>query len=80
MELEVPPMETASERIRLRIDGMHCDGCVRRVRKLLEMAGASEVHSVEIGSAELTVPPEVPTAAVFTEALENAGFQATIQQ
>ena len=73
-------MESPDQRIRLRIDGMHCDGCVRRVRKLLEMAGAREVHSVEIGSAELSVTPDGPSAAVFTEALENAGFQAGVQQ
>lgn len=73
-------MESSDHRIRLRIDGMHCDGCVRRVRKLLEMAGVSEVHSVEIGSAELSVAPDGPSAAVLTETLENAGFQAAVQQ
>lgn len=73
-------MGATSERIRLRIEGMHCDGCVRRVHKLLEMAGAREVQSVEIGSAELSVAQGGPSAAVFTKALEDAGFQATAQE
>lgn len=73
-------METATNRIHLRIEGMHCDSCVRRVRKLLEMAGASEVHQVEIGSADFSVGAEGPDASVFTTALENAGFQTAVQQ
>jgi hypothetical protein len=43
------------------------------------MAGAGEVHNVEIGSAELSVTSNSPSAAVFIEALENAGFQAAVQ-
>lgn len=73
-------MEKRGERIRLQIEGMHCDGCVRRVRKLLEMAGASEVHGVAVGSAEFSVPPEGPPAAVFAKALEDAGFHAHVAQ
>lgn len=73
-------MEKQDERIRLQIEGMHCDGCVRRVRKLLEMAGASEVHGVTVGSAEISVTPEGPSATAFTKALEDAGFHAHVQQ
>ena len=72
-------MSTEDDTIRLRVDGMHCDGCVRRVRKLLEMAGAREVNSVEIGSAEFSVAPGGPPVAEFTKALEDAGFQATVR-
>ncbi len=73
-------MENQNERVRLQIDGMHCDGCVRRVRKLLEMAGASEVHGVAVGSAEFSVTPDGPPPAAFTKALEEAGFHAKVQQ
>ncbi|MDZ7638158.1 MAG: heavy metal-associated domain-containing protein [Bryobacterales bacterium] len=69
-------MESKSRPILLEIDGMHCDGCVRRVRKLLEMAGAAEVDQVEIGSARISVRMDGPDAAVFVEALNEAGFVA----
>lgn len=72
-------MESPSERIRLRIEGMHCDGCVRRVRKLLEMAGVREVHGVEIGSAEFSASPDGPSAGMIVKALEDAGYQATVR-
>lgn len=57
---------------------MHCDGCVRRVRKLLEMAGVAEVHTVAIGSAEFTLPPEGVDAATVAATLNDAGFAATV--
>lgn len=66
-------------RISMSIEGMHCDGCVRRVRKLLEMAGASEVHAVAIGSAEFSLPEGAAPAEAVVEALKDAGFTATLK-
>lgn len=66
------------ERISLRIEGMHCDGCVRRVRKLLEQTGATEIHDVEVGRAEISVSPDGPEAFSFKDKLEEAGFTVTV--
>lgn len=66
------------ERISLKIDGMHCDGCVRRVRKLLEQTGATEIHDVEVGRAEISVSPDGPEDFSFKDKLEEAGFTVTV--
>lgn len=56
--------------MRLEIDGMHCDACVRRVRKALENAGVRS-HLVEVGAAEIDAPElEAAVAAV-----RRAGFE-----
>lgn len=72
-------MATDTRRVMVEIEGMHCDGCVRRVRKLIEMAGATEVHTVEIGSADFTLPAEGADAAAVAASLNDAGFRATVK-
>jgi copper chaperone CopZ len=72
-------MASEARRVTIAIEGMHCDGCVRRVRKLIEMAGAAEVHAVAIGSAEFTLPAEGADAAAVTASLNDAGFSATVK-
>jgi copper chaperone len=57
--------------MRIEIDGMHCDACVRRVRKALEAAGVA-AREVKVGSAEVDAPPEREAAAI--EAVRKAGF------
>jgi|HubBroStandDraft_5_1064220.scaffolds.fasta_scaffold363299_2 copper chaperone CopZ len=42
--------------MRFSIDGMHCEACVKRVRKALEKAGA-HVESVDVGSAVVAIDP-----------------------
>jgi copper chaperone CopZ len=56
----------------IEIDGMHCGGCVKRVRATLEKAGA-KIDSVEIGKA--TVEGD---AAAIVAALEKAGYPARV--
>lgn len=73
-------MENTTDRIHLRIDGMHCDACVRRVRMMLQRAGATEIHDVEVGSADFSVDSGEAGAKPFIEALENGGFQASVEQ
>lgn len=48
---------------------MHCDACVRRVRKALETAGVT-VKSVEVGSAQ--VEGDVAAAEA---AIRKAGYE-----
>jgi copper chaperone CopZ len=53
----------------IAIEGMHCDACVRRVKKALETAGVT-VEQVEVGSAH--VSGDVSAAM---EAIRKAGYE-----
>jgi len=60
----------------LKVDGMTCDGCVRTVRKVLEKAGAQEVHvSLVEGRAEFCAEGEVQA---FVEAVKRVGYGAEL--
>jgi copper chaperone len=63
----------------LRIDGMHCGSCVKRVTQALSSTEGVEVKEVNIGSARLSssrVPAPVDAAIA---ALARAGFSAHLQ-
>jgi copper chaperone len=64
--------------IRLKIDGMHCDGCVRRVTQALNAAGGVQVNSVEVGSASVTVDPARVSPEQIETVLQNIGFTARV--
>ena len=64
--------------IRLKIDGMHCDGCVRRVTQALNAAGGVQVNSVEVGSASVTVDPARVSPEQIETVLQPIGFTARV--
>jgi copper chaperone len=64
--------------IRLTIDGMHCDGCVRRVTHTLNAADGVQVDSVEVGSASVTIDPALVSPEQIKTALMNIGFTARV--
>ena len=66
--------------ITLRIDGMHCGACVRRVSAALASAPGLAVEEVRIGAARLrtTEDASLSIAAALT-ALEKAGFRAQVE-
>lgn len=56
----------------LKIEGMHCQSCVARVRRALEKVEGVTVEDVQIGSARIeSADPEAAIAAVT-----NAGYPA----
>lgn len=59
----------------LILEGMHCDGCVRRVKKVLEQSGVVAT-SVTVGHATLEVAPE--SAPAVLEKLTAAGYPARV--
>lgn len=61
--------------ITLRIDGMHCGGCVRRVTQALEKTPGTEVVEVRIGAARL----KAENAARVVGALAKAGYTARLE-
>jgi copper chaperone CopZ len=62
--------------MRIEIGGMHCQGCVARVRKALEKLDGAQVREVEIGSANVDIDPARQEEAL--KAIEKAGYQPRI--
>jgi copper chaperone len=67
-------------KLKLSIEGMHCEGCVRRVTNALQSVAGVELGSVEVGSAQLVFNPEEATANQIAAAVDKIGFQAHVQQ
>lgn len=65
--------------IRLRIDGMHCGACVRRVSQALASTPGVAVEEVRVGAARLQTSDE-PAAAAALAALAKAGYAAHLDQ
>ena len=63
--------------MRLKVDGMGCQGCVDAVRRAL--AGVPGVDSARVdlaaGQAEVDAAQRVPTA-LLVEAVESVGYEA----
>lgn len=59
----------------LDITGMSCGHCVARVRKTLEAQPGLEVHDVQVGSADITLPEPSMLDAIVA-ALDDVGFPA----
>jgi copper chaperone len=65
--------------VKLKIDGMHCDGCVRRVTNALKGVEGVRVESVEIGSASVSVENEAVKPEEIAAAVDRIGFAAHIE-
>jgi copper chaperone CopZ len=63
--------------VKLKLENMHCDACVRRVTMTLEKTGA-KVDEVRVGSARVHAPDTVDDPAIL-EALNKAGYPATVE-
>lgn len=59
--------------MKIAIEGMHCEACVRRVRKALERVPEAQVHIVTIGSAE--VEAGASQHGAILEAIRQAGYE-----
>jgi copper chaperone len=69
----------------LRIDGMHCGSCVRRVTQTLNLSEGLEVLEVQIGAARLSstgeqLGAERAIAERAIAALAKAGYSAHLEQ
>jgi copper chaperone len=63
---------------KLRIENMHCDACVRRVRQALEKVEGVRVGEVRVGGARVEVPESVDSG-VLVSAVEKAGYPTTVE-
>jgi copper chaperone len=63
----------------LRIDGMHCGSCVRRVTQALNSTQGVQVEEVRIGAARLK-SEDRPHVDAAIAALGKAGYSAHLEQ
>jgi copper chaperone len=64
---------------KLRIDGMHCGSCVRRVSQALATTQGIVVDEVHVGGAKLTATLDPPCVDLALAALAKAGFTARLE-
>jgi copper chaperone CopZ len=64
----------------LRIDGMHCGSCVRRVSQALAATEGIQVEEVQIGAARLTSSLNPAPVDLALAALAKAGYTAHLDQ
>jgi len=64
----------------LKIDGMHCGSCVRRVSQALAATEGMVVNEVRLGAARVTSPVEPAPVDQAIAALAKAGFTAHLDQ
>lgn len=57
----------------LKIEGMHCAACVRRVTAAVARVDGAEAEKVDVGSASVRL--DTATLAQVKESIEKAGFQ-----
>jgi copper chaperone len=71
--------EMESQEIVLRIDGMHCGACVRRVTRALQQVPGTEVGEVRVGAARVHASDDPTTKQSLVASLSQAGFSAHIE-
>lgn len=59
----------------LKITGMHCGACVRRVTSALEKVPGVRLGVVEVGSANLQYDPAQSDKQAIKSAVEKIGFE-----
>jgi copper chaperone len=61
--------------VELKIEGMHCAACVRRVTAAVSKVDGAEAEKVEVGSASVRLDTKRTSLAEVKESIEKAGFQ-----
>ncbi|MEP6961453.1 MAG: cation transporter [Acidobacteriota bacterium] len=59
--------------MKVEIEGMHCEACVRRVKMALEKVPGAKVESVAVGSAGVAV--DSAHEADVLAAIRKAGYE-----
>jgi copper chaperone len=62
--------------IQLKIEGMHCEGCVRRVKQALSAIDGVRVESVAVGSATVVTDATRVSPEEVVAAVNGIGFAA----
>lgn len=66
------------EKVEFMVEGLHCDGCVKSVTRMLSgIAGVEKVDvSLAEGKAQVSFDPAKAGLPEFKRAVERAGFKA----
>ncbi len=64
----------------LRIEGMHCGSCIRRVTQALASTEGLKVEEVRLGAARLSAAAEASAANLAIAALQKAGYSASLEK
>lgn len=56
------------------IDGMHCDGCIKRVENILKNIKEIKTYQVYLKKAEITLKKDIDLNTI-KEKIENLGFK-----
>jgi copper chaperone CopZ len=67
---------TEQKSLKLKIHGMHCDACVRRVTGSLNKLPGVQVESVQVGEAQLAYDPSQVNTQTIATAIQDVGFEA----
>lgn len=66
--------------IQLKIDGMHCSGCVNAVRRVLEARPSVTSVSVDLSAGRATVEASAGVDPVgLVSAVKDAGYEARVE-
>lgn len=60
--------------MKVAIEGMHCQACVRRVQNAIISVEGAKAPQVEIGSADVSVDPK--REELVLDAIRKAGYEA----
>jgi copper chaperone CopZ len=71
--------EAAMSELTLRIDGMHCNSCVRRVNQALARVPGVVIHEVRMGAARLTSLQEPAPVDLLVDAIAKSGYLAHLE-
>jgi copper chaperone len=64
--------------ITLKIDGMHCGSCIRRVTQAIHAAGPFDVEEVRLGAARFQAAEDAGALVAAIAALAKAGYAARV--
>lgn len=68
------------ETVVIRVEGMHCQGCVKNVTGVLSALNGvgSVLVTLEPGQAQIAYDPAVLGATALVSAIEDCGFDAEV--
>lgn len=66
--------------ITLRIDGMHCGACVRRVTQALQNVEGAQVKEVRLGAARVEAENAANAERALLASVVKAGYSAHVEQ
>ncbi len=64
---------------KVRIEGMHCGSCVRRVSQALDFVPGIQVDEVRIGAARFTALQDPAPVAQAVDAIVHSGYAAHLE-